>query len=223
VVPTTVLQPQYNNLALFTVQPGRSFHSVQEVYTEDKPRLSISGWYHGCTPPEGAEDASLNQLKGVTPLSALAPAESAGEDKLKSTQPESPGNNACPVEGSGAQTSREDIMIGAATLPKGFMALRQAGSAADADCELTAEERALLQRWINPVYLGRSAERKMVAQWEATSCVELHSFLREDVAAPVGSLHAQLCHTSIKGILALHAVHDAADELAVGIPQVAVP
>ncbi len=30
-------------MAMFTVQPGRSFHAVQEVLAEDKPRLSISG------------------------------------------------------------------------------------------------------------------------------------------------------------------------------------
>ena len=34
--------------------PGVSFHSVQEVFTDSKPRMSISGWYHGDTPPEGA-------------------------------------------------------------------------------------------------------------------------------------------------------------------------
>lgn len=130
-------------MALFTVQPGRSFHAVQEVCTDSKPRLSISGWFHGETPPEGAEAASLNQLKGA------AAAEPQGE------------------------------------LPDGFERLPHAVSADDDEAALTAEERAFLQRWISPVYLGRAAERKMVAQWEASACVELRSFLRADVAAEV--------------------------------------
>jgi hypothetical protein len=50
-------------MAFFTVQPGRSFHSVQEVFAADKPRLSISGWYHAAAPPEGSELATLTQLQ----------------------------------------------------------------------------------------------------------------------------------------------------------------
>jgi prolyl 3-hydroxylase /prolyl 3,4-dihydroxylase len=46
--------------------------------------------------------------------------------------------------------------------------------------DLTAADKKLLSEWINPVYLGRAAERRMVAQWEASSCIELRSFLRED-------------------------------------------
>lgn len=42
---------------------GKSFHSVQEVLSADKPRFSISGWYHKATPQEGSEHASLNQLQ----------------------------------------------------------------------------------------------------------------------------------------------------------------
>ena len=59
--PSKTIIPAFNRMALFKVQPGRSYHSVQEVFA-DKPRLSISGWFHGRTPPEGSEGASLQQL-----------------------------------------------------------------------------------------------------------------------------------------------------------------
>lgn len=36
--------PKFNSMALFAVQPGRSYHSVQEVYADRTPRLSIQGW-----------------------------------------------------------------------------------------------------------------------------------------------------------------------------------
>ena len=64
--PTTTLLPAWNSMAFFTVQPGRSFHSVQEVFARDKPRLSISGWYHAAEAPKGSEHATLTQLQTRT-------------------------------------------------------------------------------------------------------------------------------------------------------------
>ncbi|ANB15501.1 Tpa1p [Sugiyamaella lignohabitans] len=46
------LPPAWNQLSFFTVQPGLSFHDVEEV-SFDKPRLSISGWFH--IPQKGEE------------------------------------------------------------------------------------------------------------------------------------------------------------------------
>ncbi|KAI5965931.1 NUA3 [Candida pseudojiufengensis] len=45
------LVPQFNQIAFFTVQPGLSFHDVEEV-REDKHRLSIQGWFHIPQPGE---------------------------------------------------------------------------------------------------------------------------------------------------------------------------
>lgn len=45
------LVPQFNQIAFFTVQPGLSFHDVEEV-REDKQRLSIQGWFHIPQPGE---------------------------------------------------------------------------------------------------------------------------------------------------------------------------
>ncbi|KNE58238.1 hypothetical protein AMAG_05048 [Allomyces macrogynus ATCC 38327] len=50
--PTVVLPPKYNQFIFFTVQPGYSFHSVQEVVVPND-RLSISGWFHV---PQDGED-----------------------------------------------------------------------------------------------------------------------------------------------------------------------
>lgn len=64
-VPTVFHLPTWNTMAMFVVQPGRSFHSVEEVFNEDKPRMSISGWYHAEDAPEDAAMASLQQLQMV--------------------------------------------------------------------------------------------------------------------------------------------------------------
>lgn len=78
------IPPAFNQLSFFAVQPGESFHDVQEVYAADgetdkeiadrRARMAISGWYH--IPQEGedgyvegleerlAEKSSLMQLQG---------------------------------------------------------------------------------------------------------------------------------------------------------------
>lgn len=72
-----VIPPAWNQLSFFAVQPGESFHDVEEVYHgEDsgRVRMAISGWFH--IPQEGeegfepgleeklAERSSLQQLQG---------------------------------------------------------------------------------------------------------------------------------------------------------------
>ncbi len=82
---SVAIPPAFNQLAFFAVQPGESFHDVEEVYArkdgdaEDdggRVRMAISGWYH--IPQEGedgyeegleeklAEKSSLVQLQGKT-------------------------------------------------------------------------------------------------------------------------------------------------------------
>lgn len=43
--PCAKLVPQFNQIAFFKVQPGYSFHDVEEV-TANKKRLSLQGWFH---------------------------------------------------------------------------------------------------------------------------------------------------------------------------------
>lgn len=64
----TLLQPNFNQFAFFQVQPGHSFHSVEEVVVEGDgikggvgARMSISGWFH--KPIQGEEG-----YEGVEPL-----------------------------------------------------------------------------------------------------------------------------------------------------------
>lgn len=77
------IPPAWNQLSFFAVQPGESFHDVEEVYKRDdgengkdggRVRMAISGWFH--IPQEGedgfepgleekmAERSSLQQLQG---------------------------------------------------------------------------------------------------------------------------------------------------------------
>ncbi|KAK4702261.1 prolyl 3-hydroxylase /prolyl 3,4-dihydroxylase, partial [Phenoliferia sp. Uapishka_3] len=58
--PTVSIPPAFNQFAFFKVQPGHSFHSVEEVVVEGDgekggvgARVSLSGWFH--KPVEGEE------------------------------------------------------------------------------------------------------------------------------------------------------------------------
>lgn len=73
-IPSKKIPPAWNQFIFFEVQPGRSFHSVEEVIVgggnDPRERLSISGWFHkaqegevGYTPePSDREKSSLEQL-----------------------------------------------------------------------------------------------------------------------------------------------------------------
>ena len=73
-VPSKKIPPSWNQFVFFEVQPGRSFHSVEEVIVgggnDSRNRLSISGWFHkaqegeeGYQPePTTRDKSSLEQL-----------------------------------------------------------------------------------------------------------------------------------------------------------------
>lgn len=72
--PTVCLPPKWNQFAMFTVLPGYSFHSVEEVVAGGKSRLSIQGWFH--FPQEGEVGYDPNNadllLQGKSSLAQLS-------------------------------------------------------------------------------------------------------------------------------------------------------
>lgn len=65
------LIPQFNQIAFFTVQPGLSFHDVEEV-REDKHRLSIQGWFHIPQPGEdGFVEGEQEKTEALSTLQQL--------------------------------------------------------------------------------------------------------------------------------------------------------
>ena len=60
-VPSKIIPPRWNQFTFFTVQPGHSFHSVEEVVHPSQSRLSISGWFH--RPQEGEDGFTTEDEK----------------------------------------------------------------------------------------------------------------------------------------------------------------
>ncbi|KIL70375.1 hypothetical protein M378DRAFT_67391 [Amanita muscaria Koide BX008] len=89
-VPAKSIPPSWNQFILFQVQPGRSFHSVEEVVVgigeDGRERLSISGWFHaaqkgeeGYEPlPESEFKSSREQLTSSS--TSFTPYQEAVED-----------------------------------------------------------------------------------------------------------------------------------------------
>ncbi|KAF9534634.1 Oxoglutarate and iron-dependent oxygenase degradation C-term-domain-containing protein [Crepidotus variabilis] len=65
-VPAKSISPSWNQFIFFEVQPGKSFHSVEEVVVggdgDGRERLSISGWFHAAQ--EGEEGYALETAAG---------------------------------------------------------------------------------------------------------------------------------------------------------------
>ncbi|KAJ7223939.1 nuclear protein [Mycena rebaudengoi] len=80
-VPSKSIPPSWNQFIFFEVQPGRSFHSVEEVVVggggeDGRARLSISGWFHATQ--EGEE--------GYVPEPTEAPKSSREQLAMTSTE-----------------------------------------------------------------------------------------------------------------------------------------
>ncbi|KAI8807187.1 Oxoglutarate and iron-dependent oxygenase degradation C-term-domain-containing protein [Cladochytrium replicatum] len=75
--PTVVHFPRWNQFIFFKVQPGYSFHSVQEVMAVRKPRLSISGWFHE---PETDEEGYVEEESGNGGQASLSQLEGSADD-----------------------------------------------------------------------------------------------------------------------------------------------
>ncbi|KAG7097436.1 hypothetical protein E1B28_004780 [Marasmius oreades] len=68
-IPSKSIAPSWNQFIFFEVQPGRSFHSVEEVVVgeggeDGRERLSISGWFHAAQEgEEGYEPEKEPEMK----------------------------------------------------------------------------------------------------------------------------------------------------------------
>ncbi|KAI0068674.1 hypothetical protein BV25DRAFT_1833867 [Artomyces pyxidatus] len=64
-IPAKSISPSWNQFIFFEVQPGRSFHSVEEVVVgegeDGRQRLSISGWFHAAQPGEDGYEPEADQ------------------------------------------------------------------------------------------------------------------------------------------------------------------
>lgn len=166
------IPPAFNQLSFFTVQPGESFHDVEEVYHGDagkdtkRVRMAISGWFH--IPQEGedgfepgleeklAERSSLQQLQGR-------------HDEFDLPQPQ-----VTPY-----QQQQQQQQQGPETDPKGKGKAKAADNDDDDDPEFTAEDLDFLLKYMAPSYLTPDILEQMSESFETESSLSLEKFLND--------------------------------------------
>ncbi|KAL3474826.1 Oxoglutarate and iron-dependent oxygenase degradation C-term-domain-containing protein [Aspergillus californicus] len=162
------IPPSFNQLSFFTVQPGESFHDVEEVYhptegekSTKRVRMAISGWFH--IPQKGedgyeegleeklAERSSLSQLQGRADIYDLPQPKTVTCD-------EEPAED---VKGKGKATVEEP----------GF----------------TEEDLNFLVQYIAPSYLTPDIAEEMSEAFLNDSSLSLERFLSNKFSAKVRS------------------------------------
>ena len=182
------IPPAFNQLSFFAVQPGESFHDVEEVYArkegekeeEDggRVRMAISGWYH--IPQEGedgyeegleqrlAEKSSLMQLQGKGDKYDLPQAQ---------IQPYDQENGYTSVNGDGKQPVKV--------------------SEEDDDTTLTEQDLDFLLQYLAPTYLTPDTLSSLSSLFADESSLRLSSVLSAKFSS---SLHTYISYQELHAL-----------------------
>lgn len=164
------IPPAFNQLSFFTVQPGESFHDVEEVYhhreDEDKSkkrvRMAISGWFH--IPQEGEDGYEEGLEEKLAERSSLAQLQGRG-DIYDLPQPNPVSWEAPEVSGKG----------------KGKLEEHAEGN------EFTEDDLEFLVQYLAASYLTPDIAEEMSEAFENESSLSLERFLNEKFASRVSA------------------------------------
>ncbi|KAI4142247.1 MAG: hypothetical protein LQ340_007401, partial [Diploschistes diacapsis] len=153
------IPPAWNQLSYFAVQPGESFHDVEEVYSSGDPdldkgrvRLAISGWYH--IPQEGEEGYREGTEQELAASSSLSQLQTKDDFDLPRTQPTPyPDYNKDPADEKGMQPADPD------------------------DESLTPPEIDFLLQFMAPRFLTPDAVQELKDTFQDASCIRIDGFL----------------------------------------------
>lgn len=152
------IPPAWNQLSFFTVQPGESFHDVEEVYKRSKEeteeedggrvRMAISGWFH--IPQEGEEGYEPGLEEKLAEKSSLAQLQGGKADAFDRPQPQWVEHGDYADENS-SNVNEED--------------------------ELSTTEIEFLLNYLNPNYLTPDTVEELQAMFADESSLQLATFL----------------------------------------------
>lgn len=171
--PSLSIPPAFNQLSFFTVQPGESFHDVEEVYhppegsdkKEKRVRMAISGWYH--IPQEGEDGYEPGLEEKLAERSSLSQLQGRG-DAWDQPQPK-------PVRYADQEAAAAD--------GKGKGKGKQAEQSDDN--EFTESDLDFLLKFIAPSYLTPDVAEELSETFSNESSLSLERFLSDKFAARV--------------------------------------
>ncbi|CAI7591972.1 unnamed protein product [Penicillium glandicola] len=163
------IPPAFNQLSFFTVQPGESFHDVEEVYhpgddedkTKKRVRMAISGWFH--IPQEGEDGYEEGLEEKLAERSSLAQLQGRG-DIYDLPQPQPVSWEEPEVEGKGKGKVEEQT-----------------------EGEFTESDLAFLLQYIAPSYLTPDIAEEMSDAFSAESSLSLEHFLSDKFGSRVSA------------------------------------
>ncbi|KAG0154496.1 hypothetical protein PDIDSM_64 [Penicillium digitatum] len=163
------IPPAFNQLSFFTVQPGESFHDVEEVYhpregedkTKKRVRMAISGWFH--IPQEGEDGYEEGLEEKLAERSSLAQLQGRG-DIYDLPQPQPVSWEEPEVEGKGKDKVEEQT-----------------------EGEFTESDLAFLLQYIAPSYLTPDIAEEMSDAFSAESSLSLERFLSDKFGSRVSA------------------------------------
>ena len=164
------IPPAFNQLSFFTVQPGQSFHDVEEVYHpregEDssmkRVRMAISGWFH--IPQEGEDGYEEGLEEKLAERSSLAQLQGRA-DIYDLPQPHPISWEAPEPEGKGKGKMEEQTE----------------------STEFTETDLEFLVQFLAPSYLTPDIAEEMSEAFEGQSSLSLERFLNEKFASRVSA------------------------------------
>lgn len=151
-----VIPPAWNQLSFFAVQPGESFHDVEEVYHADskeqaekdsgRVRMAISGWFHI---PQKGEDGYV-----------------AGEEEKNAKN-----SSLMQLQGNPAQYDAPQAQPVKVTKP------------ADGDDDFSEEDLNFLIKYLAPTFLTPDTLEQIADHFEENSSITLPSILSKKFSA----------------------------------------
>ncbi|KAL4942801.1 hypothetical protein BDV06DRAFT_235166 [Aspergillus oleicola] len=177
------IPPAFNQLSFFTVQPGESFHDVEEVYhpkendkSKKRVRMAISGWFH--IPQKGedgyeegleerlAERSSLSQLQGRADIYDLPQPKTVVVDEPQNEPVEQKDESNDKGKGKAKASEQEEE---------------------DPSTPLTESDLNFLIQYIAPSYLTPDNADEMSDAFLNDSSLNIENFLSKKFSAKVRS------------------------------------
>ncbi len=164
-----VIAPGWGQLSFFAVQPGESFHDVEEVYhppkgreedAKKRVRMAISGWYH--IPQEGEDGYEEGLEQKLAERSSLSQLQGKEADEFDEPRPQFLRfDEVDPKQTTEASTTGKDgisVILDDPTL-------------------LTEPDLNLLLQYISPSYLTPEMTEQLSSSFEEDSLLQLDRFL----------------------------------------------
>ncbi|OMJ15647.1 Prolyl 3,4-dihydroxylase TPA1 [Smittium culicis] len=202
-LPSCKLELEYNQMIFFAVEPGRSFHSVEEVISKSNKnrRISIQGWFHY---PQRDEPGYIENAKMIrSGIPTLAQIFKGGDYAEFSTR-----FNEIPLSEDKNQETTLDLKNGEGEALNGNLAhekilpassnvlgtenikssnddIKECESETSFDYTLTDSDIAHLSKYINEEYLSEKILDQISNLFLDQSFIQLGKFLKKELSEKI--------------------------------------